>query len=255
MKLENLRVGFRLALVFTSTTLLSMLFGVVAWVQVSRIGEGADDIAGNWLPSVQAIDDLQVRANRLRRTESELFLPAEQSESASYEAQLRVRREAMDKAEKIYGPLVTEGKERMLFTTYEGQRAAYLATQDKMLAMLAAHAPHADITRVFFHDSMAQFDGMTATLGEAGTFNRDSADEARRTVTSLMSKARDLLVGLGSVFLALSALLGWWIVRLIPLSSARAVTNAGENAAIVNSRDHDLPRYHGQPVFSPPNIP
>jgi phosphoglycerate-specific signal transduction histidine kinase len=75
MALTHLRIGAKLALAFGITTLLTLLLGILAWSQMSQINAGAEDLATNWLPSVQAIGNVRVAANQVRRAESELFLP------------------------------------------------------------------------------------------------------------------------------------------------------------------------------------
>ena len=230
MKLQNLKIGAKLALAFAITTLLTVLIAAFAWMEISRVAAGADDVSANWLPSVQAVGDLRVAANRARRVESELFLPVEQPAAERYRGVLAERVATMAKAEAVYSPLVTSGRELALFETFKAQRQAYLAVQAGMLRQLAEAAPHDAVVSRFFGDSEKRFDAMTATLGELTEFNRTSADDAHDRGVAVVAEARASLAVLVVVVVALSVLLAWWITRLITVPLALAVVVAGRVA-------------------------
>jgi methyl-accepting chemotaxis protein len=230
MKLQNLKIGAKLALAFTLTTLLTVLLAALAWVEISRVAAGADDVSTNWLPSVQAVGDLRVAANRARRIESELFLPVEQADAVRYRPVLAERVSALAKAEAAYALLVTSGRENALFDTFKKERQAYLDTQAGMLRQLAENAPHEAVVSQFFGESERRFDVMTGTLGKLTEYNRTSADAAHDRGEAVVAEARASLLVLVAVVVALSVLLAWWITRVITVPLALAVVVAGRVA-------------------------
>lgn len=106
MNLHNLRIGAKLALAFSVTTLITVALGWMAWAQMLRINASAEDLATNWLPSIEAIANVRIAANRLRRTESEAFLPANQGGQDKLKEELKVRRQQLAEAEAAYAPLI-----------------------------------------------------------------------------------------------------------------------------------------------------
>ncbi|QHJ00065.1 HAMP domain-containing protein [Xylophilus rhododendri] len=230
MNLANLRIGAKLALAFTITTLLTLVLGILAWNQLSRVAAGADDIATNWLPSVQAVGTVRVSVNRMRRTESELFMPAQQDEAEKYKNDLAARRAEVQKAVDVYAPLVTEGEERRLYDDFQAARTGYMADQAQLLAMLDKNAPHDDIVRLYFGPSAAKYATLTSKMTALTDFNRKAADAAHDAGTAVYASARTMLAVLMLVVVLVSGLLAWWITRLITVPLALAVEMASKVA-------------------------
>ncbi|MCZ2497673.1 HAMP domain-containing protein [Xylophilus sp. Kf1] len=230
MKFDNFRIGAKLAAAFALTTFLTLALGALAWVEISRISAGTDAIADDWLPSIQSISDLRVAANRLRRTESELFLPAQPPNIDKYQAEMTQRAATMEKSESVYQPLVGRGTEQTLFSTYQGQRKAYIESQKAMLEQLASGTPHDDILARFFGESESRFDAMTATLTRLTEFNRSAAKSSHDSVNAVVAEARTTLLVLLLVVVAISVALAWWITRLITVPLAVAVDMASRVA-------------------------
>jgi CHASE3 domain sensor protein len=55
MGFTNLRIGYKLGLAFLVLVLSTLLLGAVALVQLSHINGNTQDIAGNWLPSIESL--------------------------------------------------------------------------------------------------------------------------------------------------------------------------------------------------------
>ena len=70
MRVSDLRIGVKLGAGFLAVVLFTTLLGVMALVQMSRIHQGADQIATNLLPSVAQTGELRVLLNRMRRSEA-----------------------------------------------------------------------------------------------------------------------------------------------------------------------------------------
>ena len=230
MHLHNLKIGAKLALAFALTTLLTVLIATLGWVEISRVAAVGDDISANWLPSVQAIGDLRVAANRVRRVESELLLANEPAAVDKYLGALKERMAAMAQSEAVYAPLVTEGTERDLFNGFLAQRKAYQETQAGMLRTIAAGTARDELLARFFGESESRFDAMTESLGKLSDFNRESADAAHAQGNAVVAEARTSMLVLVAVVVALSVLLAWWITRLITVPLALAVSVAGRVA-------------------------
>jgi len=223
MKLENIRIGAKLALAFTLTSLLTLLLGLLAWGQMQRIHASTEDIARNWLPSVQAIGMLRVSANRLRRSESELFLPSQQPEAARYRAELQSRAQELAQAEARYQPLVTPGRERELFDAYRTERDRYLAQQAQMLQL--GDAAHDERLKLYFGASEQAFNAMAQDLGQLSDFNRSASDAVRGAAAATFGQAQTFMLLLVLATLAAAAGLATWITRQItrPLEGAVAI--------------------------------
>ncbi len=223
MKFHHLRIGLKLAIAFFLTTSLTLAIGLAAWSQMRAIQAGSEDLATNWLPSVQAIGNVRIAANRARRIESELFLPEASDASPQRKAELAHRMEQLSQAESAYAPLITPGEEQRLYDQYRAARDGYVAVQQRMLALPAD--ARAERTREFFAGSERTFDTLAETLGQLAEFNRRSADAAQAKVRSVYARALWTLAALVAVAIAVAIALGWWITGMItrPIRDAVAV--------------------------------
>ncbi|WCM91169.1 methyl-accepting chemotaxis protein [Acidovorax sp. NCPPB 2350] len=229
MNLSHLRIGLKLALAFAITTALTLAMGFAAWSQMRAIQAGSEDLATNWLPSVQAIGNIRVAANRVRRSESELFLPEAGEAVPKRRAELAHRMELLLQSEAAYAPLITPGEEQRLFDQYRSARESYARVQARMLAQPVD--ARAELTRLFFSDSDQSFEALVGALGASADFNRQSADEAQRNVRTTYDRAMLTLFGLLAATTAIAIAAAWWITRLITGPIREAVTVAQGVAA------------------------
>ncbi|ADX45560.1 methyl-accepting chemotaxis sensory transducer [Paracidovorax avenae ATCC 19860] len=224
MNLQHLRIGLKLAIAFALTTALTLAMGLAAWMQMHTIQAGAEDLASNWLPSVQAIGNARTAANRVRRTESELFLPEPTEATAKRREELAHRMAQFAEAEQVYAPLVTPGEEQRLFGEYRAARDAYAKVQARLLAL--PPDARAEATRMFFGESEQAFDAMAGALGTLADFNRKSADIAEQNVRTVYGRAVWTLAGLVAAAVAIAVALAWWITGLITRPIREAVVIA-----------------------------
>ncbi|GAA6119340.1 methyl-accepting chemotaxis protein [Acidovorax sp. FG27] len=221
MNLQNLRIGSKLALAFSATTLLTLVLGLAAWNQMRTIQSGAEDLATNRLPSVQAIGSIRVAANRLRRTESEVVLPAADDSTPQRKAELLRRLDQLIAAEEVYRPLVDPGTEEQLFGGYRKARTAYTQVQARMLALPAD--ARGEATRMFFAESERAFEDLAGMLGGLSDFNRKAADAAVQDARAVYARAEWTLAALVAATVLVASALAWWITRLITRPVTRAV--------------------------------
>ena len=239
--MSNLRIGLKLALAFTVTTILTLVLGALAWSQMSRIDAGAEDLATNWLPSVQAIGNVRVAANRVRRTEGLLF-GLDDGDTPKARADLQDRMALLAKAEASYAPLVTEGEEKRLFDQYRAERDKYQQVQAQLLQLPAS--ARAEVLQLFVGASERSFDALANTLGTLSDFNRASADKAVAAVRDTYDTARTVMLVLISLTTAIAAALAWWITGLITRPIGQAVQVAqgvaqGDLTMVIESRGKD----------------
>ncbi|WP_082448023.1 methyl-accepting chemotaxis protein [Xylophilus sp. Leaf220] len=242
MTTKRRSIGMKLGLAFASTTALTLAIGLAGWTQMRSIQAGAEDLGTNWLPSVQAIGNVRIAANRVRRTESELFLPESDDARAGRTAQLQERMAQMLKAEEAYAPLVTPGEESRRFDAYKVQRQKYAELQKAMLALPATE--RAQLSKRFFGESEQAFDAMANELGRLADFNRTSGDGAVAMVRSTYGRAVATLLALVVAAIAIASVLAVWITRMItrPVREAVLVAEgvaAGDLTMAIEPRGRD----------------
>ncbi|MFE8644041.1 methyl-accepting chemotaxis protein [Sphingomonas sp. NCPPB 2930] len=235
-------LGMKLGLAFASTTALTLAIGLAGWSQMRSIHAGAEDLGTNWLPSVQAVGNVRVAANRVRRSESELFLPEADESAAGRRAELKDRMAQLLKTEADYAPLVTPGEEARLFDVYKSERQKYADVQASMLAAPASE--RAQLTKRFFGESAQRFDALAGELGTLSEFNRAAGDRAAVAGRTTYDRAVVTLTALVLAAIAVATVLAVWITRMItgPIREAVLVAEgvaAGDLTTTIEPRGHD----------------
>jgi len=246
MKINQLRTGAKLGLAFGLITVLTVLLAFVGWLQMHSIQAAAADLGLNWLPSVQAVGEVRIAANRARRTESELFLSDRQDRGEKYRLEVGARMEALAKSEAHYAPLVTAGDESRLFEQYKAQRGRYEQSQQRLLTLPASSRDQ--VVALFLGESETAFDAMASTLGEMAALNRTGGDKAEAASREAFSRAQVILGVLLLVVVALAIALAAWITRLVTRPIQQAVliaqgVSAGDLTMKIEADGSDEPAH------------
>ncbi len=229
MNLHHLRMGAKLALAFAITTLITIVLGAVSWNQMVRINFSAEELGDNWLPSIQAVGNVRVMANRLRRAESEALLQTTPAGHDRLKAELEKRRVQLRDAEKVYEPLINEGEERKAYGVYQADRDEYLNVQRRMME-LPFDARDGKV-ELFLGESDKRFEAMVQVLGQLAEINRRGGDDAHKDAERVFVRAQVILLVMLLAAVSVAVLLAWWITRQITRPLAAAVQVARGVAA------------------------
>ncbi len=143
--LSNLKIGARLGLGFGVTLLLIALMGTLSYTQSSRIYRGTEEIARDWMPSIQTLGAVQNTANTVRRTQLKLLL-AGNGALGSQNQSIDTAFKSYDSAWASYTKLVSSGEEKVLSDKIAQTWAAYLVVH-KQITDLAATGTDAGLAQ------------------------------------------------------------------------------------------------------------
>ena len=227
MSFNNLRIGFKLGLAFFVLVLMTILLGAVSFFELSKVNGATQDIATNWMPSVEVLGQMRVALFRERLTEARL---ASASSPQMLEDQLKLleqRKADYLKKESEYAPLVNPGREAEGFAQYKLVRDAYWSAQAKLLNFANSGNMAATI-QYFEAESETSFGAVAEALDRLAQINGDGARKSGADSQVAFAESNTVL-GVVMVFAVLVAtLLGWTLSRRITAPIAEAVTVARE---------------------------
>ncbi|MFC3934277.1 MCP four helix bundle domain-containing protein, partial [Acidovorax facilis] len=235
MRVSDLRIGVKLGAGFLAVVLFTTLLGVMALVQMSRIHQGADQIATNLLPSVAQTGELRVLLNRMRRSEAGVVTSRSVAEVKAFSEQVTLRHKDLDKVEVAYEALIDMDKEREVYTAYKQRKAEYIKLQAKLLEIASGvdftNAETLELTgdalgMLYAGESEAAFVAAAETLGELQKINSEAALQASAEGREVFATARLWLLGTLAVCVVLAALLGVGITRTVSRPAHHAVRAA-----------------------------
>ncbi|MBV5294711.1 MAG: MCP four helix bundle domain-containing protein [Curvibacter lanceolatus] len=230
MGFNNWRIGYKLGASFFVLVLSTLLLGAVALTQLSHINSNTQDIAGNWLPSIESLGDMRIALNRMRRAEGRM---ASASSPHDLEVQTKNATELkalFSKHESRYGAMVTPGRETELFNQYKVQRDAFWATQTR-LSNFANTGNMAATVQYYEGESETAFAAMVEAIDKLAQLNGEGARTASADAEASFSASRALLIAVLVFVVVAASVLGWVITRLITAPLAEAVQAAKQISA------------------------
>ena len=133
--LRRLRIGGRLAAAFGICLALVLGTGVMGWLHARTMHASAEEIAQNWLPSLIALDAIQVQLNEERRVTFRHVLSTDaHDKEAQMKRLLKARDSVLPKLVADYEGMISSNEERALFEGFKREWAKYKTQEDLALA-------------------------------------------------------------------------------------------------------------------------
>lgn len=224
MKINDLRIGVRLALAFGTILVLLAVISAVNIVQLQHIQadtdamEGAADrerLAHEWL---RAIETNVVRIGAAART-------ADAAEEKRYKDEIASTRDRVNQLQKELEHAVTSDKGRQLMRAIAERRKAYLNTRDTILAAKVAAGAEGALAISSRIDSefVPLAKDYVTSVNVLVAHLKDEFMAAHDDLHARSSNGQILLLSASGVSLLLGALLAWWLTRSItrPLNQGR----------------------------------
>jgi methyl-accepting chemotaxis protein len=244
MGFANLRIGTKLGVAFVVMVLISMALGVLSAIQLSRINGNTQQIATNWLPSVQVLGDMRSAVNHMRATEVGMGLSPEASERERLERDLLAGMERFLALETRYSAMVTTD-EAAVYAQFKQDRDRYKDLQKQLIGMVRdGELRHTEVAELLKGASYQAFSTMSDRIGELSRINAAGADASYAESQRVYDVARGVVIGVFLLSVVVAIGLGLWITRLItgPVSQAveatRQIANGNLTVSLeVRSRD------------------
>jgi methyl-accepting chemotaxis protein len=224
----NLSVAKRLALGFgTLVALLLAVVGVALW-SMANMRASTVQINSNWLPSVEALGELNTAKSEVRVAEWRHIASTDPKAMAEVEQRLKGRLAELEKARETYAKLISSDEERKLYESFASDWKRFMASHDKMLAHSRANE-NEEAKKLMLGESLALYDASAATLNQLIDMNHEGALKEGHHSDSLYAVARNTMIGAA----ILSAALALGLALLVTLSILRQLGGEPAEATLV----------------------
>ncbi|XAH21513.1 methyl-accepting chemotaxis protein [Xylophilus sp. GW821-FHT01B05] len=233
MKISDWKMGSKLAVAFGLMVLLVLGLGGVALASLARINGNVVEIAGNWLPSVEALGNMRVNANRLRLAEGTLVMSRTQDQSNALAAEVAGQRKALADSEAIYQPLVTPGEEETAYREYLQRRDAYLKSLDEVVQLARAGGEEGvdEAVRRFAGDTRTVFEAFVQSMARLTQINSQGAAGSRSYAEEAYDTVRLGVVGFVLAAIVIGIFVSVWMTRLVTRPLRKAMDASAQIAA------------------------
>jgi methyl-accepting chemotaxis protein len=243
--LGNLKIGVRLVSGFAIVLLMLGLVGAMAVFQASRIYDGTEQIADNWLPSVQVLGDIRAFANGVRRASLRSALEVEPVGKQAQRAQHDEALAKLNAAILAYQKLVSSPEEEQLNQNIKSAWNDYLVLDAKLLELSEAGDGSFASARVLSTgDSARSFSAVIKLIEDDVRLNRQGA-VAARAAAAKDYRATVVYTGvLITIALAVGVAIAFLITRSItgPLLTSLSVAETvarGDLTSLIDTRRRD----------------
>ena len=122
MKVSDLRVGVRISLGFAAVLLATVLVGLVAINRMQVIQGSVEEMGGDWIPSINAANDIRSQLNELRRAEMAMCLKDVILEVEQEQERIKTLRDkVLPELAKRYDTLVSSPEEGAQWNDAKGK--------------------------------------------------------------------------------------------------------------------------------------
>jgi len=137
MRRPNIKTS--LLLIFSG---VALLFGLVAYLAVDGLRKtngSTEEIATDWLPSVQASQAINLAMTNLRLTYRDHIIAQSEAEKKTREEAIKVAEDAIRKSVDAYLPLASSDRERDLIKTIKESIEGYISSSSQLLVLSRAN--------------------------------------------------------------------------------------------------------------------
>jgi methyl-accepting chemotaxis protein len=226
---SNLRIAGKLVLSVLAVLALTGALGVVCLTEMGQMNAAAEDVAGNWLPSIKVLAGIKDKTNQLRRKELNHVLFQDDADMTKAERDIEGYLRELAALEKAYEPMLVAA-EKEPYRKFKELFAVYLTKQQESLAHSRAHRNQEAITAANVTSSGA-FHAAEAMLTKLVEINEAGAAASHEQSLAAYASARAWVIGFVTVALAVGLLIALLVSRAIARPLRRAVEVADAIAA------------------------
>ncbi|SFU39382.1 methyl-accepting chemotaxis protein [Pseudoduganella namucuonensis] len=220
----DLRIAPKLLIAFGVVQLLTLFLGVQSILALGRINQASGDLAGKWMPSVQAVMTIRGDVGDYRRWELAHMLSSDAAAYETFEKRMADTAASLQAHRARYERLISSPDERAL---YDGFGQAWQAFQGE-------HAKLVELSRAGSKDEAAKaatgpsakvLGEVTGALDKLVALNVKGGEAASAAAGVLYGDTRLGIIVLLVVTVVVGMLLALWVARIIarPLGQAVAV--------------------------------
>jgi len=185
---DNLSLRYKLLINFLASGGVLIVAVIICITQIQSVGKDTEEIAGNWLPSVQAVGEISQLRLRYRVRSLEYMLPGSAEEKAKIASSLGKLDESLQEALKAYEKLISSEQERQIYQEAVKAVGGYKSAVEKAIA-LATAGDEEGAQQLRRTEWVATANALRDKTDELAKLNRDGADHASASARAQVNTA------------------------------------------------------------------
>ncbi len=225
----DLKISTKLISSFLVVLALTAAMGVFAIHQLGGVNQAAQDIRGNWMPSMRAAAGMRFFAASYRLKENRSIGTDVVEEKAQAEREAAEARQQFETRMGTYENLLSNEEDRQIMAAAKGAWASYLATSNQLFE-LSRQNQEVQARSLLRGESKVRFEDLTNRLQKMVELNDAGATAAGDKGASLYEGARWAIIAALIAALVIGLGLAVFIARIISRPLRQAATAAEQLA-------------------------
>lgn len=241
--MKNLSVGKRITGGFLAVIFITVALGIVAWMQLSKIGERVTSITSDSLPSLYTMAQVVSRAKDNYASVIEHVQSDDDQEMAAIDARIKDAATKLTEVLNAYEKTIVEDKDRQLYNALVAARADFVTGREPVLVLSRDHKSK-EAMALCRAKLLPVFQRYMAAVDAEMEYNKAAGDTSADRILAAMSTARMVLVIGLSVATVVGIIIALMITRGIiqPLQKAASAVErvaAGDLTANIDVTSKD----------------
>jgi methyl-accepting chemotaxis protein len=224
---SDLKIATKLIVSFFAMLMLTAFLGIFSVLQLGKVNETATDLATNWMPAVQAAQEMKSAMARFRVQELQKINSVDATDGAKYEKLMADIYAKLQKAQQDYAKLITEPAEKEFYAEYTKLLALYMAEHVKIMALV--NDGKTDEAKASIRGESSRLTiAMNALVEKIVAVNVAGGIKANKTGDEIFANARIWIISLLVASIVVGMILALWIAHIVshPLKEAVKVAQA-----------------------------
>ena len=186
----DLKIAKKLLLSFASVLVLTSVTGIFAIAQLGNVNNASNELATNWLPSIQNLGQIKLLVARIRSADAQMILYGDNPEfMRSFSQRMPALINSINKEIKTYEGLISEPAEKALYPEVRQQLNVVLDLHEKIIA--AAQAQKVEEAKALFISPVGNtYFSLLDNLDKLSKINLDGGDVSQQLAQSTYASAR-----------------------------------------------------------------
>ncbi len=195
MSLRYMNIAPRALLGFALIGALMLTLGVFALTQMSKIRQAGEDIEQVTVPSIKALDQINLLTLRLRTLSYRLMINREADVVQNSYSQLNERNAQIDAARKVYEPLIASSEEHAVYNQFVQVLGQYRQLEARMVQLSQANDLPA-IREMINRDMLQSMEQITTAMDKLVKINTEQTRDINQAAASDYDSAFTLVIAL-----------------------------------------------------------
>jgi methyl-accepting chemotaxis protein len=210
---NDLKITAKLALSFGVLLAIMAAAGLVSVVQLSSVAAKTREIARNWLPCVEYLNEINTAKSDLRVTQLRYALATTPEEAATFEKLNQDSITTIEDKKRLYVPLISDEVERGIWNEFDRQWQAYLEFHSKLSAIVKQGKQKEALQMMI--ESRDRYTALADALRKDVERNVSGASGEAKSAEDAYATSRAIILGMILVSVVLGVLMAMTVGRAI----------------------------------------